>query len=63
MLITLNSPSPCSDGTPRTVYDYTSFLLGADLDKTITNINARLPGITVSYVISGNTLQLCASRS
>jgi len=61
--MTLHSPSPSPDGTPRTMYEYISFLTGQDLDQAITNINAQLPGITVSYIISGNTLQLCASTA
>lgn len=62
-LITLNSPSPCPDGTPRTLYDYISYLIEADLNATITGINTTLSGITVSYILSKNTIQIVASKS
>jgi hypothetical protein len=61
--ITLNPPSPCSDGTTRTVYEYVSYLLdGKDLGVATVELDSKFLGITISYVLSGNTLQLCATR-
>jgi hypothetical protein len=62
-LIALNPPSPCPDGTPRTLYDYISYLIAADLNQTISGINSKLYGITVSYILSKNTIQVVASKS
>ena len=61
--INLHAPSPCPDGSPRTLYDYISFLISADLDKTIANLNTRLLGIVVTYTLSGNSIQFYASKA
>lgn len=61
--IAVHPPSPCPDGTPRTVYNYISYLIAADLATTITGINSQLSGITVSYTLSGNTIHLSATKS
>ena len=61
--ITLNPPSPCSDGTTRTVYDYVSYLnRGIDLGAATVALDAQFLGITIAYVLQGNTLRICASR-
>ena len=60
--ITLNPPSPCSDGMTRTVYEYVSYLLGKDVATATVELDSKFLGITISYVLSGNTLQLCATR-
>jgi hypothetical protein len=61
--ITLNPPSPCSDGTTRTVYEYVAYLLdGKDVAAATVELDSKFLGITISYVLSGNTLQLCATR-
>jgi hypothetical protein len=61
--ITLSPPSPCSDGTTRTVYEYVSYLLdGKDVAAATVELDSKFLGITISYVLSGNTLQLCATR-
>jgi hypothetical protein len=61
-LITLNSPSPCPDGTPRTLYDYISYLIAADLDKTISDLNVQFQGFSVKYILTTNVLQIVATR-
>ena len=60
--ITLNPPSPCSDGTTRTVYEYVSYLLGKDLGPATVALDAQFLGITVGYILQGNTVRLCVSR-
>jgi hypothetical protein len=60
--ITLNPPSPCSDGTTRTVYEYVSYLLGKDLGAATVALDAQFLGITIAYVLQANTLRICASR-
>jgi len=61
--IALNPPSPCSDGTTRTVYEYVSYLIGGkDLGAATVDLDAQFLGITISYVLQANTLRLCASR-
>jgi hypothetical protein len=63
LTINLNPPSPCPDGTPRTLYDYISFLISADLDGTISNLNTQLLGIVISYTLSGNSIRFSVSKS
>ena len=60
--ITLNPPSPCSDGTTRTMYEYVSYLLGKDLGAATVALDAKFLGITIAYVLQSNTLRICASR-
>ena len=60
--ITFNPPSPCSDGTTRTVYEYVSYLLGKDLGAATVALDAKFLGITIAYVLQRNTLRICASR-
>ena len=56
--ITLNPPSPCSDGTTRTVYEYVSYLLGKDLGAATVELDAKFLGITIAYVLQSNTLRI-----
>ena len=62
--ITLNPPYPCSDGTTRTsVYEYVCYLLaGKDLGAATVDLDAKFLGITIGYILQGNTLLLCATR-
>ena len=61
--VTLTPPSPCSDGTTRTVYEYVCYLLGGkDLGAATVALDAQFLGITIAYVLQGNTLRICASR-
>jgi len=62
--ITLNPPYPCSDGTTRTsVYEYVCYLLGGkDLGAATVALDAKFLGITIGYILQGNTLLLCATR-
>lgn len=61
--INLHPPSPCPDGSPRTVYDYISFLLNTDLDGTIARLNTQFLGIVVTYTLPGNSIQFYASKA
>jgi hypothetical protein len=61
--VTLTPPSPCSDGTTRTVYEYVSYLLGGkDLGAATVALDVQFLGITIAYVLQANTLRICASR-
>jgi hypothetical protein len=60
--ITLTPPSPCSDGTTRTMYEYVSYLLGKDLGAATVALDVQFLGITIAYVLQANTLRICASR-
>jgi hypothetical protein len=62
LTITLNQPSPCADGTSRTSYEYVCYLLGTDIGEATVNLNSKFLGITISYILSGNTLSVCATR-
>ena len=62
--ITLTAPSPCSDGTTRTtVFEYVSYLTGGtDVGTATAALDARFLGITIGYIVQGNTLRICANR-
>ena len=60
--ITLNPPSPCSDGTTRTMYEYVCYLLGKDLGMATVALDSQFLGITISYILQSNTLRICATR-
>ena len=63
--LTLNAPSPCSDGTTRTsVYEYVSYLTGGttDVASATQALNTKVLGFTFGYIVSGNTLHLCVNR-
>jgi len=62
--ITLTAPSPCSDGTTRTTaYEYVSYLTGGtDVGTATVALDARFLGITIGYIVQGNTLRICANR-
>jgi len=62
--ITLTAPSPCSDGTTRTTaYEYVSYLMGGtDVGAATVALDARFLGITIGYIVQGNTLRICANR-
>lgn len=60
--ITVNQPSPCSDGRTRSVYEYINYLLGVELGWATVALDEQFLGITISYILTGNVLQLCATR-
>jgi hypothetical protein len=58
----VNPPGVCVDGVTRGVYDYVSYLLGADLTALVGQFQASMLGISVAYSISGTTLSISVSR-
>jgi len=62
--LSLTPPSPCSDGTTRTLYAYVAYLLGGtDLGDATYALTQKVLGFSFAYVLqSGNTLQLCVTR-
>lgn len=60
--INFNPPSPCSDGVSRSGYYYVCYLLGGDVGSAVKDLDDKFLGITISYILSGNTLQICATR-
>jgi len=61
--VTLSPPSPCSDGTTRTMYEYVSYLNGGiDVAAATQSLNTKVLGFTFGYIVSGTTLQLCVNR-
>jgi hypothetical protein len=61
--VSLTPPSPCSDGTIRTLYEYVSYLLGGtDVATATIALNTKVLGVTFGYILYGNTLKLCVNR-
>jgi hypothetical protein len=49
----------CSDGTPRTVWDYIPFCLGYPLTTLVATFQARVSGMTFSFSVEeGSTIIL-----
>lgn len=59
----LNPPSICSDGIQRNTLSYIEYLLGKDMSQIIADIQALCLGVTISYSVSGNTLNIHVSRA
>jgi hypothetical protein len=59
---TVTSPSVCSDGVVRSVYDYVEYLLGQNMGVTIAAIQSVCVGVLISYSFQGNTLRIHASK-
>jgi hypothetical protein len=59
----LNPPSICSDGIQRSTISYIEYLLGKDISQIIAAIQALCLGVTISYSVSGNTLNIHVSRA
>jgi len=60
--VALIRPSPCSDGQTRDMHSYISFLTGSDIMTLTTNFASNFLGIYFSYSISGNVVNLHASK-
>jgi hypothetical protein len=60
---TINPPSPCSDGTTRSVYEYISYLIGTDLGDAVTRFDGFFQGMTIAYNITGSAFTLVVSKS
>jgi len=56
-------PSPCSDGTTRDMLSYIQYLTGSDMASLTTNFRSNFLGINFYYTISGNVVNLHASRA
>jgi hypothetical protein len=59
----LNPPSICSDGIQRNTLSYIEYLLGKDMGQIIAAIQALCLGVTISYSILVNTLNIHVSRA
>lgn len=59
----LNPPSICSDGIQRNTLSYIEYLLGKDISQIIADIQALCLGVTISYSILVNTLNIHVSRA
>jgi hypothetical protein len=61
--VALIRPSPCSDGTSRELSSYICYITGSDISSLITNFQSNFLGINFSHTISGNILNLHATRA
>ena len=61
--VALIHPIPCSDGTSRSLSSYICYITGSDISTLVTNFQSNFLGITFSYSISGNVVNLQASKA
>jgi hypothetical protein len=61
--VALIHPSPCSDGTTRDLPSYICYITGSDIMTLTTNFQSNFLGITFSHSISGNVVNLYASKT
>jgi hypothetical protein len=60
--IILSPPTVCSDGVTRNIYDYATFLLGADLSSRVQIFATNFSGMEMSYTVSGTTVNIHVSK-
>jgi hypothetical protein len=60
--VSLILPSPCCDGQSRDMLSYISYLTGSDIMTLTTAFQSKFSGIYFSYSISGNIINLHASK-
>ena len=60
--VALICPSPCSDGQSRNMQSYISYLTGSDIMTLTTAFQSNFLGISFSYSINGNVVNLHASK-
>jgi hypothetical protein len=60
--VALIRPSPCSDGKTRDMQSYISYLTGSDIMTLTSKFQEKFLGIVFSYSISGNVVNLHASK-
>jgi hypothetical protein len=61
--VALICPSPCSDGRYRDLLSYIYYITGSDISSLITKFQSNFLGIAFSHTISGNILNLRASKA
>jgi len=54
--ITLTVPPVCSDGTTRTFYDYITYVLGHQVGDDMLLLQAKLPGMKLSYSLDWTSI-------
>jgi hypothetical protein len=52
LTISLSVPPTCSDGQTRTFYDYVTYLLGHQISDDMLLLQAKLPGMKLSYSLN-----------
>jgi hypothetical protein len=61
--IPISQPNICSDGIQRSIEDYISYLLGNSIHDELTKLQPQLVGITLSYSITNNNLNIQVSNA
>jgi len=60
--ISLSPTTVCSDGVTRHIYDYITFLLGADLSSQVQLFATNFSGMEMSYSVSGTMVNIHVSK-
>ena len=63
LTISVDVPSKCSDGQTRGFYDYITYVLGHPISDDVPLLQAKLPGMKLSYSISYNTITFHVERA
>jgi hypothetical protein len=61
--ISVIPPSKCVDGETRTMFDYVNYLLSSTLYDKFQVLQAKLPGMTLSYSLPSNQICMHVSRA
>jgi hypothetical protein len=61
--VVLQVPQTCADGVSRNFYEYTRYLLGDEIGVAMAALNARLPGMTLSYSLTDTSATLHVSKT
>ena len=59
----VDTPHKCADGVSRSFYDYVEYLLGGTIGDKMQVLQARLPGMQLSYSINPSNLVFHVSKA
>jgi hypothetical protein len=63
IIINIGSLTTCSDGVERNLTDYFEFCMSRTLSDCVTELQSRLPGMTLSTVVNDTSIKVTVSRS
>ncbi len=60
--ITITPPQVCSDGQQRNKFQYVNYLLGMELGDQLRIVEAKLPGMSLSYSTPDSRVKIHVSK-
>ena len=61
--VSVSPPDLCADGVRRDVNAYINYLTGTDMGAVVSNIQALVTGIVVSFSFEGNSVRIHVSKA